>query len=97
MPFSGGVTRQLSAQRSVDGETSFTGALSTTTTIEKLVEGVLTFSGYLGLRAPIRRISVEGVISFWGTLTSSGGVATVSGLFKSLFKGSLFNGGLFRK
>lgn len=94
MPMSGGVTREFTGGRAVEGDLSFSGALTTSTITERFLAGVLSFTGALGNRSPARRISLSGVLSFTGRLTHDG-LAVGAGLFRSLWDG-LWHGGLFK-
>jgi len=91
MPFSGAVTRKLTAGRDVAGSLSSSGSLSRITRAIVSVGGVLSgWTGTIGLYAAAIKLSVGGVLSFSGALARD-----VVGEGVSLFSGALFAGKLF--
>lgn len=68
MSFSGTISKQLSAHRSVSGDVGFTGQTSTVEAVEQAVSGALSFAGALTKKLVAHR-SVDGVLEFAGALT----------------------------
>lgn len=83
MAFSGGITKQLSAHRAVDGVLTFNGSIGSSANRKLSLDGVLSFAGQLGTARTLSQ-AVGGVLSFAGDLTTISGKLDVAGMLSFL-------------
>lgn len=87
MPFSGGVSRELSLKRTITGELSAEGAGSGVGGFRALLEGILTFTGEVASNVLLKR-NVSGKVSFSGDTNRVGTYSRLLGGVLS-FKGRI--------